>query len=104
VSLVINIVWSFLMIAHILCGLFLCGSNLILSSQFGRTIKVVQCDNGREFDNTSSRAFFVPNVVVLQMSYPYTSPWNGKIERTLHSINNIIRSLLFKLLFQHVTG
>jgi hypothetical protein len=73
VSLVINIVWSFLMIAHILCGFFLCGSNRTLSSQFGHTIKVVQCDNGREFDNASSRAFFVSNVVVLQMSYPYMS-------------------------------
>jgi hypothetical protein len=27
-------------------------------TQFGRTIKIVQCDNYHEFDNTSSHAFF----------------------------------------------
>jgi hypothetical protein len=29
-----------------------------VSTQFGHIIKAVQCDNGREFDNASSRAFF----------------------------------------------
>jgi hypothetical protein len=28
---------------------------IFVSTQFGRTIKVVQCDNDREFDNASSR-------------------------------------------------
>jgi hypothetical protein len=27
-------------------------------TQFGRTIKIVQCDNYHEFDNTSSHTFF----------------------------------------------
>jgi hypothetical protein len=71
------------MITLILCGLFLCMLNLTLfphcqffvfvSTQFGRTIKVVQCDNGHEFDNASSLAFFASTGVVLRMSYPYTS-------------------------------
>jgi hypothetical protein len=30
------------------------------------------------------------------MSYPYTSPHNGKAERSLCTINNMIRSLLFQ--------
>jgi hypothetical protein len=30
-----------------------------VSTQFGLTIKAVQCDNGREFDNSTSRAFFL---------------------------------------------
>jgi hypothetical protein len=30
------------------------------------------------------------------MSYPYTSPQNGKAERTLRTINNMICSLLFQ--------
>jgi hypothetical protein len=64
-------------------------------TQFGRTIKVVQCDNGQEFDNVSSQAFFTTHGVVLRMSCPYTSPQNGKTERTLRTINNMIRSLLF---------
>jgi hypothetical protein len=30
-----------------------------VSTQFGLTIKAVQCDNGREFDNSTSRDFFL---------------------------------------------
>jgi hypothetical protein len=67
-----------------------------ISTQFGRTIKVVQCDNGREFDNASSHAFFASSGVILRMSCPHTSPQNGKAERSLHTINNMIRSLLFQ--------
>jgi hypothetical protein len=33
------------------------------------------------------------------MSCPYTYPQNGKAERTLHTINNMIRSLLFQASF-----
>jgi hypothetical protein len=64
-------------------------------TQFGRINKAVHCDNGREFDNASSHAFFTIKGVLLWMSYPYTSPQNGKAERILHTINNILRSLLF---------
>jgi hypothetical protein len=34
------------------------------------------------------------------MSCPYTSPQNGKVERTLRTINNMICSLLFQVSFQ----
>jgi hypothetical protein len=67
-----------------------------ISTQFGRTIKVVQCDNDREFDNASSHAFFASSGVILRMSCPHTSPQNGKAERSLHTINNMICSLLFQ--------
>ena len=30
-----------------------------VSTQFGLTIKAVQCDNGREFDNSTSCSFFL---------------------------------------------
>jgi hypothetical protein len=83
-SLVTNIIRLFLMMAPILCGLFHCALNLTLSplcqkiayvfTQFGCTIKVIQYDNGCEFDNASSRAFFTTNGVILWMSCPYTSP------------------------------
>jgi hypothetical protein len=97
------------MIAPTLCGLFLCELNLtyfppckkntFVSTQFGRTIKVVQCDNGHEFDNASSRAFFITHGVVLWMSCPYSSSQNGKAKHTLRTINNMIRSLLFQASF-----
>jgi hypothetical protein len=43
---------------------------VFVNTHFGRTIKDVQCDNGREFDNASSRAFFTTHEVVLRMSCP----------------------------------
>jgi hypothetical protein len=67
-----------------------------VSTQFGVTIKSVQCDNGREFDNSSSRTFFLTHGVTLRMSCPHTSPQNGKAERIIRTTNNIIRSLLFQ--------
>jgi hypothetical protein len=67
-----------------------------VSTQFSRTIKVIQCDNSHEFNNASSHTFFATSGVIMQMSCPYTSPRNDKVERTLHTINNMIRSLLFQ--------
>jgi histone deacetylase 1/2 len=64
-------------------------------TQFGCTIKAVQCDNGREFNN-SSCAFFLTNGVSLRMSCPHTSPQNGKAERMLRTTNNVTRTLLFQ--------
>jgi len=78
---------AFLTIAHFFA---------LVSTQFGTTIKAVQCDNGREFDNSSSRTFFLTHGVRLRMSCPYTSAQNGKTERIIRSINNVIRSLLFQ--------
>jgi hypothetical protein len=66
-----------------------------VSTQFGLSIKAIQCDNGCEFDNASSHAFFTTKEVLLWMSCPYTSPQNGKADRILLTINNILRSLLF---------
>ena len=65
-------------------------------TQFGCTIKAVQCDNGREFDNSASRTFFLAKGVSLRMSCPYTSLQNGKAERMLRTANNVTRTLLFQ--------
>jgi histone deacetylase 1/2 len=65
-------------------------------TQFNRTIKAVQCDNGREFDTVVSRAFFLAKGVSLRMSCPYTSQQNGKVECMLRTINNVICTLLFQ--------
>jgi hypothetical protein len=65
------------------------------STQFSAPVKVVQCDNGREFDNSSARTFLLSQGIHLRMSCPYTSPQNGKAECIIRSINNV-RSLLFQ--------
>lgn len=67
-----------------------------VKTQFATNIRSVKCDNGREFDNSAARTFFLTNGVHLQMSCPHTSPQNGKAERILRSLNNIVRSLLFQ--------
>ena len=78
---------AFLTIAHFFA---------YVSTQFGRTVKAIQCDNGKEFDNSSSRTFFLTHGVHLRMSCPYTSSQNGKAERIIRSTNNVVRSLLFQ--------
>jgi IS30 family transposase len=65
-------------------------------TQFGTSVKVVQCDNGREFDNSLARTFLLSHGAILHMSCPHTSQQNGKAERSLRTVNNIVRSLLFQ--------
>jgi hypothetical protein len=67
-----------------------------VSTQFGRTIKAIQCDNGREFDNSSTRFFLLSNDTQLRMSCPYTSLQNGKDECIIRSVNNVICTLLIQ--------
>jgi hypothetical protein len=67
-----------------------------VSTQFGRTIKAIQCDNGHEFDNSSTRILLLSNGTQLRMSCPYTSPQNDKAERVIHCVNNVIRTLLIQ--------
>jgi hypothetical protein len=59
-------------------------------------MKAIQCDNGCEFDNSSTCTFLLMKGALLRMSCPYTSPQNGKAERIIRSINNVIRTLLFQ--------
>jgi hypothetical protein len=63
-------------------------------TQFARTIKAIQCNNGREFDNSSTDFFLLSNDTQLWMLCPYTSPQNGKDERIIRLVNNVIRTLL----------
>jgi hypothetical protein len=67
-----------------------------VSTQFDRIVKAIQCDNGHEFDNSSTRFFLLSNGTQLRMSCPYTPQQNGKAERIIHSVNNVIRTLLIQ--------
>jgi hypothetical protein len=67
-----------------------------VSNQYGRKVKTIQCDNGREFDNSSTRIFLLSNGTQLWMSCPYTSPQNGKAKCIIRSINNVICTLLIQ--------
>jgi hypothetical protein len=65
-------------------------------TQFGRIVKAIQCDNGREFNNSTTRIFLLSNGTQLQMSCLYTSSQNGKAECIIHSVNNGIHTLLIQ--------
>jgi transposase InsO family protein len=67
-----------------------------VSTQFSRTIKAIQCDNGCEFDNSFTRIFLLSNGIQLQMSCPYTSSQNGKVKRIIRLVNNVIHTLLIQ--------
>ena len=92
--MIAHYLWTFLL--RLKSDAFTVLSNFFayVSTQFRRTIKSVQCDNGREFDKAFSRAF-LSHGVLLQMSCPYASPQNGKVKRIIRSTNNVLRSLLF---------
>jgi hypothetical protein len=67
-----------------------------VSTQFSARIKVVKSDNGREFDNSSTRTFFLTHGIQFRKSCPYTSLQNDRVERIIRTTNDVIRSILFQ--------
>ncbi|KAJ9537125.1 hypothetical protein OSB04_029858 [Centaurea solstitialis] len=65
-------------------------------NQFKTDIQLFQCDNGREFNNQSFLDFFKTHGIKIRFSCPYTSPQNGKAERTIRTINNTLRTSLIQ--------
>jgi transposase InsO family protein len=63
-------------------------------TQFGLSARAFQEDNGTEFVNNSMSSFLQQHDIALRLSCPYTSPQNGKAERMIRTINNIVRTLL----------
>ena len=53
-----------------------------------------QCDYGGEFDNKLFYQFCNNQGIHLRFSFPQTSSQNGKFGRKIHSINNIVRTIL----------
>jgi hypothetical protein len=67
-----------------------------VATQFGGIVKAIQCDNGREIDNSSTQTFLLSKGTQLRISCSNTSSQNGKAERIIHSINNVIHTLLIQ--------
>ncbi|KAJ9557254.1 hypothetical protein OSB04_011868 [Centaurea solstitialis] len=65
-------------------------------NQFKTDIQIFQCDNGREFNNQPFLDFFETHGIKIRFSSPYTSPQNGKAERTIRTINNTLRTSLIQ--------
>ncbi|GJZ84740.1 ribonuclease H-like domain-containing protein, partial [Tanacetum coccineum] len=67
-----------------------------VNNQFNIDIKALQCDHRGEYDNTRFHDLFRQNDIQFRFSFPHTSQQNGKSERMLRTINNIILTLLFQ--------
>jgi hypothetical protein len=67
-----------------------------ITTQFSLSLQSIQMYNGREFDNLSLHDFSAVHRILLQFSCPYTSPQNGKAERIIRIVNDIVRTLLFQ--------
>ncbi|KAJ9538738.1 hypothetical protein OSB04_031471 [Centaurea solstitialis] len=65
-------------------------------NQFKTDIQSLQCDNSREFNNTNLPTLFQKHGIKICSSCLYTSQQNGKAERAIRTINNIMRTLLFQ--------
>lgn len=65
-----------------------------IKTQFQREIEIIQCDNGGEYMSNNFQKMCELNGIYFRYSCPYTSSQNGKAERKIRSINNIIRTLL----------
>ncbi|GKC24496.1 ribonuclease H-like domain-containing protein [Tanacetum coccineum] len=67
-----------------------------VNKQFNVDLKALQCDHSGEYHNTRFHDLFCQNGIQFWFSFPRTSQQNGKSERMLRIINNLIRTLLFQ--------
>lgn len=106
VSVALSIMSYFLIISLILCGFFPLRNKYdvfskfehfhnYVTNQFKTSIQAFQCDNGGEFNNHQFHKFCGSHGIHMRFSCPNTSQQNGKSERMLRTINNIVRTLLF---------
>jgi len=65
-----------------------------IQTQFECLIKCFQCDKGKEYDNNLFQKSCEQNGMSFRFYCPHTSPQNGKAERKIRTINNIICTLL----------
>jgi transposase InsO family protein len=65
------------------------------NTQFNLPLASIQCDNGCEFDNAKLHSLTAAHGIHIRFSCPYTSQQNGKAERVIRTVNDIVRPLLF---------
>ncbi|CAM8975398.1 unnamed protein product [Rhodiola kirilowii] len=68
----------------------------MVTTQFGRTVKICRSDNGGEFFNNKITSFFISICCIHQSSCPYTPQQNGVAERKHRHILEIARALMFE--------
>ena len=66
----------------------------MIQTQFSRTIKVFRSDNAQEYHDKSFLSILESNGTLPHYSCPYTSQQNGRAERKLRHILDVVRTLL----------
>ena len=65
-------------------------------TQFNKSIRALQCDNGGEYTNRAFLDHLASSGTEIRLSCPHTSQQNGRAERMLRTINNLVRTLLIQ--------
>ena len=66
----------------------------MIETQFNRTVKVFRSDNAQEYNDKSFLSFLDSHGTLPQRPCPYTSQQNGRVERKLCHILDVVRTLL----------
>jgi hypothetical protein len=61
---------------------------------FCKKVKTFQCDNDGEYNNELFQKYCTDHGLVFHFSCLHTSSQNGKAERKIRTINNMIRTML----------
>lgn len=66
----------------------------MVANKFGRNIKVLRADNGREYSNSATVSYLKSRGITLESTAPYTPEQNGKVERENRTIVESARTML----------
>ena len=67
----------------------------LVSTQFGKRVKVLRSDNGTEFVNSNCHALFTSLGIVHQKKCVYTPQQNGVVERKNRYLLELARAIRF---------
>lgn len=66
----------------------------MVANKFGRNIKVLRADNGREYSNNATINYLKSHGIILENTAPYTPEQNGKAERENRTIVENARTMV----------
>ena len=69
----------------------------MIRTQFGTDIKILQSDNGKEYDNSDLSPYFASNDIIHHTYCVDTPQQNGVVESKNRYLLNVARSMLFSM-------
>lgn len=91
-----RVVWVYLMRDKGQTGDLLRTFCNMVKTQFGKTVKIIRSDNGREFDSQPMTQYLTQNGILQQTSMVDTLEQNGWVERKHRHILEVARALRFQ--------